>query len=209
MTSPNPPQPQPAQPPLTQLLEAAARGDGSATDRILPLVYDELRRLAEGLMRQERPGQTLQPTALVHEAYLRLLGPANAGPAWQNRAHFFGAAAQAMRRILIDRARRVKARGGPRAALDEAALDATAGGGGRGVDVERDAGDLLALDEALQALRERDERQHDVVMLRYFAGLTIEQTAEMLGLSTGTVKNEWAYARAWLMRRVETARGGA
>lgn len=193
---------------ITRLLDAAAAGQPRATDELLPIVYEELRRVAGAMMAREKPGMTLQPTALVHEAYMRLLGPSAANVTWQNRAHFFGAAATAMRRILIDRARHVKsariattgmdtdhiALGGEFAAGEDAARP--------GTDTAAGAEQLLALDEALQELAARDKRQHDVVMLRYFAGLTIEQTAEALGLSAGTVKNEWTYARAWLLHRM-------
>lgn len=186
---------------VTRLLEAASAGREGATEALLPVVYDELRRLAAALMSRERPGQTLQPTALVHEAYLKLIGSAELN--WQNRAHFFGAAARAMRQILIDRARRVKAARAAREAAEQEFL-VEAGSFGSA----NDADDLLALDRAMDDLRQRDERQHEVVMLRYFAGLTIEQTASAMQLSTGTVKNEWAWARAWLLRRMELARGG-
>ena len=159
---------------------------------MLPLVYDELRRLAHQRMAAE-PGRgsglTLQPTALVHEAYLRVLGESNVQ--WQNRGHFFAAAAQAMRRILVERARRQKAHkhGGQhrRISLDEADIAA-----------DEQHADLLALDEALNQLQQRDPRKSDIVMLRYFAGLTIEQTAVALDLSRTVVKDEWAFARAWL-----------
>lgn len=192
-----------AQPAMTQLLDAAARGEPGATDRLFPVVYDELRRMAAGLMTRERSGHTLQPTALVHEAYMRLLGGAGAPePTWQNRAHFFGAAALAMRRILIDRARHVRATRVPTQPTTDgfsiaAPPDTFAG--------EQTADQLIALDNALVELAAKDKRQHDVVMLRYFAGLTIEQTASALDLSASTVKNEWTYARAWLMRKIERA----
>lgn len=203
---------------VTQILAAASAGDREASAKLLPLVYDELRRMAAGLMSREKPGLTLQPTALVHEAYLRLLG--NQAMTWQNRAHFFGAAALAMRRILIDRARHVKATRPARVgSFDEqgttGVLDRDAGtfgsgaGGGGGIDsavAPGDADDLIYLDEALRELHARDERQHDVVMLRYFAGLTIEQTAEALDVSISTVKNEWMYARAWLMHQIDKRR---
>lgn len=181
---------------ITRLLDAASRGQAQATEQLLPLVYDELRRLAGGLMSRERPGQTLQPTALVHEAYMRLLG--SQPLTWQNRAHFFGAAATAMRRILIDRARHVKAARVKAVSADTDALISAADFG-----PGQDADELIALDAAMGELAERDQRQHDVVMLRYFAGLTIEQTAEALSISTGTVKNEWNYARAWLLHQIE------
>lgn len=209
---------------VTRILEAASSGDKDAGAKLLPLVYDELRRMAAGLMSREKAGLTLQPTALVHEAYLRLLG--NQATSWQNRAHFFGAAALAMRRILIDRARHVKAtRPAQIGSFDEQAttgvLDhepgmisgggaAGAGGlGGRASDsavAPTDADDLIYLDEAMRELHARDDRQHDVVMLRYFAGLTIEQTAEALDVSISTVKNEWMYARAWLMHQIDKRR---
>jgi RNA polymerase sigma factor (TIGR02999 family) len=185
---------------VTRLLEDAAAGHTGATDALLPVVYDELRRLAGALMSHEKPGQTLQPTALVHEAYLKLIGSADLS--WQNRAHFFGAAARAMRQILIDRARRVKV---ARAAREAIGNEFLVEGGSFGS--ANDADDLLALDLAMEELRTRDERQHEIVMLRYFAGLTIEQTASAMDLSTGTIKNEWAWARAWLLRRIELARG--
>ncbi len=196
---------------VTQILAAASAGDKDASAKLLPLVYDELRRMAAGLMSREKAGLTLQPTALVHEAYLRLLG--NTQTSWQNRAHFFGAAALAMRRILIDRARHVKAtRPAQIASFDE---QGTAGvpehvgvgmpAGDSGV-TPTDADDLIYLDEAMRELHARDERQHEVVMLRFFAGLTIEQTAETLGVSASTVKNEWMYARAWLMHQIDKRR---
>jgi RNA polymerase sigma factor (TIGR02999 family) len=189
---------------VTVLMDAAAAGgDGGrlATERLFPLVYDELRRMAAALMVGERAPHTLQPTALVNEAYLRLVGPRDVS--WQSRAHFFGAAALAMRRILIDRARHVRAtrpRAGP---IENESLLPTLDSK---VPQERAAEDLLALDSALESLLDRDVRQHDVVMLRFFAGLTLEQTAEALGLSPSTVKNEWAWARAWLMREIEQRR---
>lgn len=181
---------------ITRLLEAASQGQSGATEKLLPLVYDELRRVAGGLMSRERPGLTLQPTALVHEAYLRLLGSQEL--TWQNRAHFFGAAATAMRRILIDRARHVKA-----ARVNAVAADTDELVSADDFGPAQDADELIALDAALIELAARDQRQHDVVMLRYFAGLTIEQTAEALSISTGTVKNEWSYARAWLLHQIE------
>lgn len=162
--------------------------------------------MARGLMARESGNRTLQPTALVHEAYLRLLGP---GPTpWQNRAHFFGAAALAMRRILIDRARASRSRqgpGGPNAPLPENAgeIIAVPSSGLRGGSEPTSADDLIALDSAMESLAKRDARQHEVVMLRYFAGLTIEDTAEVLGVSPATVKTDWAYARAWLMREMK------
>lgn len=165
----------------------------STTPEFFALVYGELRELAERQMSQERPGLTLQPTALVHEAYLRLL---NAGSGWESPRHFFGAAAEAMRRILIERARRVsriKHGGGKRReALED--VDAPT--------EDADPGALLALDEALGELRALDPVLADVVMLRYFAGLSVVQTAEVLGRSERSVKYDWAAARAWLLRRM-------
>ncbi len=187
---------------VTLMLQAAATGDTQASEALFPLVYDELRRIAGALMSRERAGHTLQPTALVHEAYVRLVG---AETNWQNKAHFFGAAARAMRHILIDRARHVKATRIKAGSVEHEdmlpTIDSTAPGA-----VSDAAGDLLLLDSSMESLRSRDERQHEVVMLRFFAGLTIEQTALAMGLSTGTVKNEWTYARAWLLREMERAR---
>ena len=184
---------------VTQLLEAASGGDPAACDRLFPLVYEELRRLAGVLLGAEhgRAALTLQPTALVHDAYVRLTGARDL--AWTDRAHFFNTAARAMRRILIDRARHHKAAGIPTVPL--------AGQQPTPPVAEPPVGDdLLLLDEAMQTLAARDQRQHEIVMLRYFAGLTIEQTASALNLSTATVKNDWAYARAWLLREIERRR---
>lgn len=189
---------------VTRLLQAVSAGDAAANDRLMPLVYDELRRMAGAMMARERgPGPyTLQPTALVHEAYLKLVGPKPV--AWDSKAHFFGAAAQAMRRILIDRARHVKSgRGKPIAVADmsqAAGNETTVGSFAAAAD------ELLDLDRALTKLRGMDARQHEVVMLRYFAGLTIEQTACALGVSSGTVKNDWTFARAWLLREMAAHR---
>ena len=191
---------------MTRFLELARGGDPKATDGLLEVVYDELRRIAGALLARESGNKTLQPTALVHEAYLRLIGPSQP---WENRAHFFGAAARAMRRILIDRARASRSRrtpAGPNVSLPEEEVIQLASDSNPGT--FGDAHDLLALDSALESLRKRDERQHEVVMLRYFAGLTIEQTAEVLNLSAATIKNEWMYARAWLLREIERATGG-
>lgn len=189
---------------VTQMLDRAAAGDAQATERLFPLVYDELRKVASTLMARERPGQTIQPTALVNEAYLRLVGPGDVR--WQNRAHFFGAAATAMRRILIDRARHMHAARNVR--------PLQSGDGADGQDRASDLpaldsrtesstpSEILELDRAMQALAARDPRQHEVVMLRFFAGLTVEQTAEVLGKSPATVKNDWAFARAWLTAEI-------
>ncbi|MBL9150292.1 MAG: sigma-70 family RNA polymerase sigma factor [Phycisphaerae bacterium] len=174
---------------VTRLLEEAGKGNRFASDELLPLVYDELRRLAARRIEREAPGQTLQATALVHEAYLRLVG--DGSPTWDNKGHFFGAAAQAMRRILVERARRVGSakRGGgrdrvPLTDLEVAAID--------------DAVDFVALDDALRRMEREDARAAQIVMLRFFAGLEIEETAATLGLSASTVKREWTCARAWL-----------
>ncbi|MFN0132883.1 MAG: sigma-70 family RNA polymerase sigma factor [Phycisphaerales bacterium] len=190
--------PGPEPQPVTQLLDAVTGGDAKASAELLPVVYEELRRLAKARIAREPIGQTLQPTALVHEAYLRLVGDADVR--WQNRGHFFGAAAQAMRRILVERARhrgRLK-RGGGMGRVE--LTDAMA--------VEPPATDLLALDEALTRLEAYDKRKSDVVMLRYFAGLTIEETSAALGLSAATVKNEWTFARTWLHRELSKAEPG-
>jgi RNA polymerase sigma factor (TIGR02999 family) len=188
---------------VTQLLDAVSAGDSRAAGELLPLVYDQLRKLARARMSREKAGATLQPTALVHEAYLRLVGDHDVK--WENRGHFFAAAARAMRRILVERARhrgRQKRGGGMKRV--EIADDALA--------VEPPSDDLLALDEVLDRLEQYDPRKSDVVMLRYFAGLTIEETAAALGISPATVKNEWAFARAWLhreLRKGDSSAGGS
>lgn len=190
---------------VTRCLNHAAGGDRKATDELLALVYDELRRMAASIVEKDKENarRTLQPTALVHEAYLRLIGPGDL--TWQNRAHFFGAAARAMRRILIDRARSARSARGGR--LRDAALPAESVLGPE-AEVPDDSDDLISLDGALESLRQRDERQHEVVMLRYFGGLTVEQAAEVMSVSAATVKNEWSYARAWLLREMEKRRAG-
>jgi RNA polymerase sigma factor (TIGR02999 family) len=177
---------------VTQLLLDWSRGDQAALDRLMPIVYDELHRLAQYYMARERPGHTLQTTALIHEAYLRLV---DQQVAWQNRAHFFSIAAQVMRRILVDHARahHVAKRGGGQLKVT---LDAAAE-----VAQEPDA-DLVALDEALQSLAAIDRRQSQIVELRFFGGLSIEETAEVLGVSHTTVEKEWSLARAWLLREL-------
>jgi RNA polymerase sigma factor (TIGR02999 family) len=186
------PQPEPNQ--VTRLLIAMGEGEGEVAEALLPLVYDELRSLARSQMAREGSPQTLQPTALVHEAYLRLVGDREIK--WNSRRHFFAAAAQAMRRILVENARRRKQikRGGGRQRED--VFDTP-------IAVEPDANHLIELDDALALLEARDPRKAEVVMLRYFAGLTIEQTALAMELSPATVKNEWAYARAWLYRQMQ------
>ncbi len=174
---------------VTQLLSELQSGRREAENQLLPLVYNELRRVAAGYMRRERVGHTLQATALVHEAYLQLVDQTRV--TWQNRAHFFGVAAQLMRRILVDHARSHNAqkRGG---AAQKLSLDEAAGlMGGRDVTLE-------ALDDALSDLAKADPRQSRIVELRFFGGLTVEETAEVLSLSPATVEREWRMARAWL-----------
>jgi RNA polymerase sigma factor (TIGR02999 family) len=175
---------------VTTILSAIQRGDPHAAEQLLPLVYNELRKLASHKLAQERPGQTLEATALVHEAYLRLVGGGD-GKHWDGRGHFFSAAAEAMRRILIDQARRkqsARAGGGrKRQAFDSLTIAAP--------EAPRD---LLALDEALERFEKVDRLKAEVVKLRYFAGLTISQAAEVLGIATNTADRYWAYARAWL-----------
>ncbi len=178
---------------VTQLLIAVEHGDAKAADELLPLVYEELRKLATCRMANEAPGQTLQPTALVHEAWLRLAGAGNAG--FESRAHFFGAAAEAMRRILIDRARRKRAQrhGGGQERLDIAE-----------VEIAAPAADdqLLAINEALDKLAVEHEQKAELVKLRFFVGLTIEEAAQVLRISEPTAKRWWAYARAWLYSEI-------
>ncbi len=178
---------------ITHILLQIEAGDHSAGEQLLPLVYDELRKLAAARMAQEAPGQTLQATALVHEAYMRLVGGGQ-NQEWDNRGHFFAAAAEAMRRILIEQARnknRQKRGGGAIRISLEAAATLTMGD-----DADGDA--LLALDAALCQLEKVSPEKAHVVKLRYFAGLTLEQTAASLGISLATVKRHWVYARAWL-----------
>jgi RNA polymerase sigma factor (TIGR02999 family) len=180
---------------VTRILAAIEQGDVRAADELLPLVYDELRQLAAQKMSQEAPGQTLQATALVHEAYLRLVGGEEQH--WSGRGHFFTAAAEAMRRILIDNARRKQSlrHGGGRKRVD---MDEAA----QMQDDDTALDDIIALDEALEKLSNKDKVKAELVKLRCFAGLTIEQAAEMLGISATTAKRYWAYARAWLLREV-------
>jgi RNA polymerase sigma factor (TIGR02999 family) len=174
---------------ITRVLRAIEEGDPRAAEDLLPLVYEELRRLAAQKLAHEKPGQTLQPTALVHEAYLRLVGPRNQG--WDGRRHFFGAAAEAMRRILIDTARR-KARLKHGGDLERFDVDEVA------VAIEPPSEDILALDEALTKLTREDPVKAELVKLRYFTGLTSEQASRMLGISHATAERYWVYARAWL-----------
>src|SRR3954464_6283307 len=174
---------------VTQILSAIEQGDSSAAERLLPLVYDELRKLAAQKLAREKPGQTLQATALVHDASLRLIGTAD--PGWNSRGHFFAAAAEAMRRILVEKARRKRTEkhGGllERQDLDDVDIAAPA-----------PSEDLLALDEALAKLEAEDPIKAQLVKLRYFAGLTEEDAASALGISRATVQRHWRYAKAWL-----------
>jgi RNA polymerase sigma factor (TIGR02999 family) len=185
---------------------ASDNDDAAKTDALLPQVYEELRRLAKQRLSREGPGLTLQPTALVHEAYLRVLGEAQVQ--WNSRGHFFAAAAQAMRRILIERARRVQSvkHGGEHSRLALDALDAADGPSDFTIAPDDQREQLVLLDGALQRLEQRDPRKAQVVMLRFFAGLSIEQTAAALDLSPATVKNEWRFARAWLHSEMEHVR---
>jgi RNA polymerase sigma factor (TIGR02999 family) len=180
---------------ITQLLVDWGKGDQAALDRLMPLVYSELRRLATNYLRRERMGHTLQPTALVNEAYLKLVGQKNAK--WQNRAHFFAISAQLMRRILVDHARRHQAdkRGG----TDQQRLSITSA---QELVAQQEV-DLLALNEALDELSEMDAQQGRIVELKFFGGLSIDETAEVVGISHATVEREWKSARAWLRRRLE------
>jgi RNA polymerase sigma factor (TIGR02999 family) len=183
----------PSEKEVTQLLIAWSNGDQAALEQLTPLVYSELHRLAHRYLGRERKGHTLQTTALVHEAYIRLIDQKEVR--WQNRAHFFAIAAQIMRRILVDyaRARNYAKRGGgaQRVSFDEA-MD---------VSDER-AADVIALDEALSALAELDQRKSRIIELRFFGGLSIEETAEVLGVSPGTVMRDWTFAKAWLQREI-------
>ncbi|MBX3406585.1 MAG: sigma-70 family RNA polymerase sigma factor [Phycisphaeraceae bacterium] len=183
---------------VTLILQEIAAGDSAAAAHLLPIVYEELRSLARAHLASERAGHTLQPTALVHEAYLRLVGPApDDARSFNGRQHFFATAATAMRRILVDHARErnaLKRGGGRRVELTD--NDAVAVG---------DDLDLIGLDDALRKLESIDERRARVVTLRYFGGLTVEQTSAALGVSPATVKNDWAFARAWLLREMAGA----
>ena len=179
---------------VTQILDAITQGDQGAAAQLLPLIYAELRRLAAALTARLPPGQTLQPTALVHEAYLKLVRQHD--PGWEGRRHFFGAAARAMREILIEQARRKGSR--------------KRGGGARRVElseglalIEPPAGDLLALDEAIQQLQAEDPHLAEIVLLRYYTGLSVEETAGIVGRSASTVTREWRFARAWIAGRMK------
>jgi len=183
---------------VTELLVAWSKGDERALDALTPLVYDELRRLARSYMRQERAGHTLQSTALVHEAFLRLV---DQRVKWNSRAHFFGIAAQMMRRILVDHAKAQstakRGAGAVRIELDEGLATAP----------NRDV-DLLALDEALERLTKVDPQRSRIVELRFFAGLSNEESAEVLGVSPATIQRQWAGARAWLFHELNTSEAG-
>lgn len=187
--------PNTAQSQITQLLKQWGEGKGQALDELMPLVYGELKRLAGSYLRRERPDHTLQSAALVNEAYVRLIDQNQVQ--WQNRAHFFGIAAQMMRRILVDHARSHKAEkrgsGMPVLSLDEAVAE-----------VQNQGINLLGLDEALSRLEKIDPQQGKIVELRFFSGLSIEETATVLGISIATVKRDWAAARAWLYREINT-----
>jgi RNA polymerase sigma factor (TIGR02999 family) len=181
-------------PDVTQILSQIEQGDPSAADQLLPLVYDELRKLATARLAHERPGQTLQATALVHEAYVRLVD--NGAPQWNSRRHFFAAAAEAMRRILVEQARRKQSikHGGQlhRQPLTE-----------QEVSLPSRNLDILALNEALDRLAEREPRKAELVKLRFFAGLTITQSAQALNISESTADADWAYAKSWLRLQID------
>ena len=180
---------------ITLILQKIEKGDSSAAEKLLPLVYGELRKLAAAKMSRESAAQTLQPTALVHEAWLRLGGSSQ--PPWQNRAHFFAAAAEAMRRILIDRARRRRAhrRGGDHQRVDAIEMESIA-------EIDRADEQLLAVHEALDKFAAEDPQKAELVKLRYFAGMTLEEAAGAMGIPVGTAKRWWTYARARLYREL-------
>jgi RNA polymerase sigma factor (TIGR02999 family) len=179
---------------VTSILSAIEQGEPKAADQLLPLVYDELRKLAAQKLAQEKPGQTLQATALVHEAYLRLVGTQD--PGWNSRGHFFAAAAEAMRRILVENARRKDRlkRGGGRARIDVEDLDLA---------TPQEPKEVLALDEALTRLAVADPRAAELVKLRYFTGLSLKRAAEMLGVAPRTADLLWAYAKAYLLKEMQ------
>jgi RNA polymerase sigma factor (TIGR02999 family) len=180
---------------VTRILSQIEQGDPAAAEQLLPLVYEELRQLARIRLAKEKPGQTLQATALVHEAYFRLVNAENA-PQWNGRGHFFSAAAEAMRRILVESARRKRGpeHGGGMVRHDLDGLEVT---------VPKGLEDLLSLDEALVKLAAKDKAAADVVQLRFFAGLPLAEVAELLGISTRTADRLWAYARAWLHQEIQ------
>jgi RNA polymerase sigma factor (TIGR02999 family) len=180
---------------ITQVLQAMRRGDGRASAELLPLVYHELRQLAAARMNQESAGQTLQATALVHEAWLRMVGDGDRE--WKNRAHFFGAAAEAMRRILVDNARRKSRlkRGGDQARVDIAELDLVA----TSPDEK-----ILLMDEALEKLRAEDPEKARIVVMKFLGGMTNQEVAESLGVTERTVERQWAFAKTWLFQSIQT-----
>jgi RNA polymerase sigma factor (TIGR02999 family) len=179
---------------VTRILSAVADGDPTAAEQLLPLVYDELRRLAVRRLAQEKPGQTLQATALVHEAYLRLVGSQD--PGWNGRGHFFAAAAEAMRRILVERARRKRRRKHGGGLLhQDSNLDDLAGPD------TRDPLEVLAVHEALDQLAEKAPRKAELVKLRYFLGCTMAEAAQVLGIAQSTAEEDWTYSKAWLRRK--------
>lgn len=180
---------------ITQVLEAIGRGEGHASEELLPLVYAELRRHASVRMAREAPGHTLQPTALVHEAWLRMFGDGH--QLWQNRAHFFGAASEAMRRILIENARRKSRlkRGGNQLRLDIEQVELAA---------TTPDEKVLLIDEALKRLEETDPERARVVMLKFFGGLTSQEAAETMGVTERTIERHWAYAKAWLFQCIRS-----
>ncbi len=179
---------------LMETLDAASNGDPRAADELLPLVYEELRRLAKSRLAKLPPGTTLQPTALVHDAYVRLIG--NEDPGWNSRAHFFGAAARAMRNVLVDRARRKSSlkRGGDRQRVNLGFDD---------IAIATPPEDIVALDDALNELEQADPRKVQIVMLHYFAGLTLKDTAELIGVSLPTVEREWRFTRTLLYMQLK------
>jgi RNA polymerase sigma factor (TIGR02999 family) len=181
---------------VTRILESIEHGDPKAADELLPLVYGELRKLAASRMANEAPNQTLQPTALVHEAWLRLVGESN--PKFDGRAHFFAAAAEAMRRILIDKARRKRARrhGGDQQRVDIESVEIVS---------LADDDELLAVNEALDKLASQNKVEAELVKLRYFVGMTLEEAAEVLDISARTADNYWSHARAWLFQEIKAA----
>jgi RNA polymerase sigma-70 factor, ECF subfamily len=185
-----------ASPDVTQLLKDWSGGDEAAADRLMPLVHEELRRLAHQYMRREKPGHTLQTSALVNEAYVRLVDQSKIQ--WESRAHFFGIAARLMRQILVDQARRKnfakRGRGAIRVSLDSANAIA-----------QEQSANVMALDEALKTLEQTDLRKSQIVELRFFGGMSIEETAETLNVSPGTVMREWTFARAWLRNEMSRA----
>ncbi len=183
---------------VTSILQAIERGDAQAAQDLLPLIYDELRRLASQKMQNEAKGHSLQATALVHEAYLRLVGADGVGPHWNSRGHFFAAAAEAMRRILIDRARAngARKRGGGRTRLRLEDADLS-------LDSPPEA--LLDLDAALEKLAAEEPRKAELVRLRFFAGLTSPEAAKVLGIANRTAEEDWTYARAWLYRELKSS----